>query len=102
LNLIAKDSPNHSPVQFSHASKILKTKTRHASDKEKATAAPSSPSDDSDKSVFSQMHLRDDCYHVISEIKPKGSTQLKAILGKSRGDRSYQGRVASQTGKYGF
>jgi hypothetical protein len=48
------------------------------------------------------MHLRDDFSHVISDIKPKGSTQLKAISGKSRGDSSNQGRVASQTGKYGF
>jgi hypothetical protein len=80
----------------------LKTESHHAFDKGKAIAAPSSPSDDSDKSVSSQMHLRDDCSHVISEIKPKGSAQPKANSGKSRGDNNNQGRVASQTGKYGF
>jgi hypothetical protein len=48
------------------------------------------------------MHLRDDCSHAISEIRPKGSAQPKANSGKSRGDNNNQGRVASQTGKYGF
>jgi hypothetical protein len=48
------------------------------------------------------MHLRDDCSHVISEIRPKGSAQPKENSGKSRGDNSNQGRVASQTEKYGF
>jgi hypothetical protein len=89
-------------VKSSHASKRLKTEAHHAFDKGKAIVAPSSPSDDSDKSVSSRMHLRDDCSHVISEIKPKGSAQPKENSGKSRGDNSNQGRVASQTGKYGF
>jgi hypothetical protein len=31
------------------------------------------------------MHLRDDCSHVISDIKPQGSTQPKANLGNSKG-----------------
>jgi hypothetical protein len=48
------------------------------------------------------MHLRDDFSHVISEINPKGFAQLKAISGKLGGDNNNQGRVASQTGKYGF
>jgi hypothetical protein len=91
-------SPDHSPKQSSHASKRLKTEAHHALDKGKATAAPSSPSNGSDKSVSSRMHLRDDCSHVISEIRPKGSAQPKANSGKSRGDNSNQGRVASQTG----
>jgi hypothetical protein len=102
LNPIVQAAPNHSPVQSSHASKRLKTESHHALDKGKAIAAPSSPSNDSDKSVSSRMHLRDDCSHVINEIKPKGSAQPKANSGKSRGDNSNQGRVASQTGKYGF
>jgi hypothetical protein len=70
--------------------------------KEKPCAAPSSPSNGSNKSVSSRMHLRDDCSHVINEIKPKGSAHPKANSGKSRGDNNNQGRVASQTGKYGF
>jgi hypothetical protein len=82
-------------VKYSHASKILKTEAHLALDKGKSIAVPSPPSDDFDKSMSSQMHLRDDCSHVISEIKPKGSTQLKANSGKSGGDSNNQGKVAS-------
>jgi hypothetical protein len=60
-------------VQSSHASKILKIESHYAFDKGKFVVAPSSPSNDPDKFVSSWMHLRDDCSHVISEIKPKGS-----------------------------
>jgi hypothetical protein len=80
----------------------LKTESHHAFDKGKDTNAPSSPSDESNKSMCSWMHLRDDCSHVISEIKTKGYAQPEANSGKSRGDNNNQGRVASQTGKYGF
>jgi hypothetical protein len=73
VNPIVQAAPNHLPVKSSHASKRLKTETHHALVKGKATSTPSSPSNDSDKSVSSQMHLRDDCSHVINEIKPKGS-----------------------------
>jgi hypothetical protein len=82
-------------VKSSHASKRLKTEAHHAIDKGKVTAAPSSPSNDSDKSVSSWMHLRDDFSHVINEIKPKGSAQPKANSRKSRGDNNNQGRVSS-------
>jgi hypothetical protein len=92
----------HSPIQSSHASKRLKTEAHHTHDKGKAVVAPSSPSSDSAKSVSSHMHLRDDCSHVISEIKPKGSTQPKANLGKSKGNNNNKGKIASQSGKYGF
>jgi hypothetical protein len=102
LNPISQAAPNHLPVQSSHASKKLKTKSHLASGKGKVVDAPSSPSDDSGKYVSSQMRLRDDCSHVISEINPKGSTQLKEFSRKSRGDSSNQGKVASQTRKYGF
>jgi hypothetical protein len=89
-------------VQSFHVSKILKTESHHAFDKGKATAAPFSPSDDSYKFMSSRMHLRDDYFHVIIEINPKGFAQPKANLGNPRGDNNNQGRVASQTGKYGF
>jgi hypothetical protein len=82
-------------MKSSHASKILKTEAHHALDKGKAIAAPSSPSIDSNKSVSSWMHLRDDCSHVINEIKPKGSAQPKENSGKSRGDSNNQGWVVS-------
>jgi hypothetical protein len=71
-------------------------------DKGKFVVAPSSPSRDSTKSVSSCMHLRDDCSHVISEIKPKVSTQPKANSEKSKGDSNNKGKIASQSGKYGF
>jgi hypothetical protein len=74
INQIVQASLVHSPVQSSHASKRLKTEAHHALDKGKATAAPSSPSNDSDKSMSFRMHLRDDCSHLINEIRPKGST----------------------------
>jgi hypothetical protein len=89
-------------VQSSHASKRLKIESHHVVDKGKAIVVPSSPSDDSEKSMSSWIHLRDDCSHVISEIKPKGSAHPKANSGKSRGDSSNQERVASQTRKYVF
>jgi hypothetical protein len=89
-------------VQSSHVSKRLKIESHHALDKGKSIVAPSSPSNDFDISVSSRMHLRDYCSHMISGIKPKGSAQPKENSGKSRGDSSNQGRIASQTGKYGF
>jgi hypothetical protein len=52
--------------------------------------------------MSSCMHLKDDCSHVISEIKPQGSNQPKANSGKSKGDNSDRRRIASQSGKYGF
>jgi hypothetical protein len=73
-NQIVQASPAHSPIQSSHAIKRLKNKAHHAPDKGKFIVAPSSPSNDSAKSVFSHMHLRDDFSHVINEINPKGST----------------------------
>ena len=71
-------------------------------DKGKVVAAPSSPSSDSAKSVSSRIHLRDEFSHVINEIKPQGSTQPKAISGKSKGNISEKGITASQIVKYGF
>jgi len=52
--------------------------------------------------MYSWMKLRNDYSHVISKINPKGSAHPKDNSGKSRGDNNNQGRVASQTGKYGF
>jgi hypothetical protein len=102
INPIAQVSPDHSPVQSSLYNKRLKNDDHHALDKGKIVVSPSSPSNGSNKSVSSQMHLKDDCSHVINEIKPKGSIQPKKNSGKSRGDKNNQGRAASQTGKYGF
>jgi hypothetical protein len=44
----------------------------------------------------------DDFSHVIIKIRPKGSTQPKENSGKSKGDKNNQGKIASQSGKYGF
>jgi hypothetical protein len=76
-------------------SKRLKTKAHHAPDKGKSTAAPSSPSNGSDKSMYSHMHLRDDFSHVIRDIRPKGSAQPKENSEISKGDSSNKGRIAS-------
>jgi hypothetical protein len=80
----------------------LKIEAHHAPDKGKSTAAPSSSSNDSDKSVSSRIHLRYHFSHVINEIRPKGSTQPKANSKISKGDNNNQGKIASQSGKYGF
>ena len=48
------------------------------------------------------MHLRDDCPHVISEIRPKGSAQPKENSKREKGDSKNKGNIASQSGKYGF
>jgi hypothetical protein len=92
-----------SPVQSSHASKTLKTDTPQlVQDKGKPYASPSSPSIDSSKFVSSCLHLKDDYSHVISEIQPQGSNQPRTTQEKSRGDSSEKGKIASQSGKYGF
>jgi hypothetical protein len=62
---------------MSYSNKRLKTEAHYTHDKGKATTTPSSPSNDSDKSLSSRMKLRDDFSHVINEISPKGSTQPK-------------------------
>jgi hypothetical protein len=95
-------SPAHSPVKSSHTRKRIKAEAHHMHDKGKVVVAPSSPSSDSAKFVSSRMHLRDDFSHVISEIKPKGSTQPKSNSEKSKEDSSKKGKIASQSGKYGF
>jgi hypothetical protein len=102
VNQIFQVAPTHSPVQYSHGRKRLKTESHHALDKGKVIAAPSSPSNDFAKFVSSRMHLRDDCSRVISEIRPKGSTQSQENSEKSKGDSSNKGKIASQSGKYGF
>jgi hypothetical protein len=102
VNPVVQASPTHSPAQSSHASKRLKIKSHHAPNKGKVLDAPSSPSSDSAKSVSSCMHLRDDFSHVISEIRPKGSTQPKENSEKSQRDSRNKGKIASQSGKYGF
>jgi hypothetical protein len=90
----------HTGMRFS--SKRLKTEAYHAPKKGKATTAPSPSSNDSDKSVSSHMQLRDDCSHVISEIRPKGSTHPKENSESLKGDSRNKGKISSQTGEYGF
>jgi hypothetical protein len=102
INQIVQVDLFHSPIHSSHGEKRLKTKVHDAPDKGKSTAAPSSPSNDSDKSVSSRMHSRDDCSHVINDIRHKGSTQLKENLERSKGDNNNKGNFASQSGKYGL
>jgi hypothetical protein len=102
INQIVQAAPIHSPFQSSHAIKRLKTEAQHALDKGKATAAPSSPSNGSNKSVSSRMHLRDDCSHLINEIRPKGLAKPKENLERPKGNNNNKGKIASQSGKHGF
>jgi hypothetical protein len=102
INQIVQDAPIHSLVHSSHASKSLKIEAHHAPDKGIVIVSPSSPSNDSDKSVSFCMHLRDDFSHVISEIRHKGSTQPKTNSERSKDERNNKGNIASQSGKYGF
>jgi hypothetical protein len=102
VNPIFQASHEHSPVQFSHVRKRLKIESHHAPDKGKVVVAPSSPSNDSAKSISFHMHLRDDFSHVINEIGPQGSTQPKENSNKSKGDNNNKGKIASHSGKYGF
>jgi hypothetical protein len=88
-----QDSLAHSSIQSSHARKRLKIEAHHAPDKEKVIVALSSPSNDSAKSMSSCVHLRDDFSHVISKIRPKGSTQPKKNSEKSKGDNNNKGKI---------
>jgi hypothetical protein len=89
-------------IGMSYSNKRLKTEAYYASVKEKVVIAPSTSSNNSDKYVSSHMHWKDDCSHVISQIRPKGSTQQKADSGKSKGDNNNQGKITSQSGKSNF
>jgi hypothetical protein len=80
----------------------VKIEAHHALDKGKSIATPFSPSNGSNKSVSSQMHLRDSCSHVINDIRPKGSTQPKENSKKLKGHNNSQRKIAFQSGKYGF
>jgi hypothetical protein len=102
VNQNVQISPAHSLVQSSHARNRFKIEAHHVHDKVKDHVSPSSPSSDSSMSVSSHMYLRDKFSHVISDIKPQDSTQPKAISGKSKGDNSAKGIIASQSRKYGF
>jgi hypothetical protein len=84
-NQIFQVTPDHSPVQSFHARKRLKIEAHHAPEKGKSTATPSSTSNGSEQSVSSRMHLRDDCSHMISEIRPKVSAQPKGKFRKIEG-----------------
>jgi hypothetical protein len=92
-----------SPVHSSPASKRLKIDIpRLVQDKGKTTTSISSPSTDSSKYVSSLLHLKDDLFHVISEIQPQGSNQPWATSEKSKGNNSEKRKIASQSEKYGF
>jgi hypothetical protein len=63
-----------------HARNILKTIIPEPElDKGKGVANPSKSSKDSSESMTSHIHLKYSCSHVISEIYPQCSNQLKVI-----------------------
>jgi hypothetical protein len=47
------------------------------------------------------IHLKDDCSHVISAVQPQGSNQPKASTKISKGDNNEKSPNASHS-KYGF
>jgi hypothetical protein len=94
INPNVQIAPMHSPVQSSHVSKRLKIDVPHVQNKGKVVTSPSSPSNDSSKSVSSCMHLKDYSSHVVSEIQPQGSNQPKSTSGKSKGDSSDKRRIS--------
>jgi hypothetical protein len=67
----------------------------HVQDKGKEVASPCSPSNDSSKSMSSCMHLKDDCSHVIIEMKPQRPNQQRATFGKSKRDNNDKMKIAS-------
>jgi hypothetical protein len=74
-----------SPAQSSHASKRLKTTMLEPEiDKGKEVANSPNSSENSSESVSSHLHLKDNFSHVISEIHPQGSNQLKATEGQNK------------------
>ena len=89
-------------VGMSYSNKRLKTEACYASVKEKVVTTPSAFLDNSDKSVSSHMHWKDDCSHVINKMRLKDSTQRKAGSEGLKDDSINKGKIASQTGKYGF
>jgi hypothetical protein len=96
-----------SPVQSSHASKRLKTTIPEPElDKGKGVANPSKSSKDSSESVSSHLHLKDSFSHVISEIHPQGSNQLKVVAQDKSEKGSKEGnsekRQTASHNKYGF
>jgi hypothetical protein len=89
-------------VGMSYSNKRLKTEAYYASVKEKVVTVPSASLDNSDKSMSSHMHWKDDCSHMISKMGLKDSTQLKAVSKGPKDNSINKRKIASQTGKYGF
>jgi len=102
INSSVQIAPIVLPVQSFHASNRSKIDIpQPVKDKGKATTSPSSPSTKSSNYVSSCLHLKYECSHVISEIKPQGSNQPRETQGKSVGDNSEKRKYASQSSKYG-
>jgi hypothetical protein len=87
---------------MSYSNKRMKIETHYAHVKRKATTAPSTPSNDFDKSVSFCMHWRDDCSHMIIEMRLKDSTHPKVGSEGLKDDSNNKGKIVSQIGKYGF
>jgi hypothetical protein len=95
------------PVQSSHASKRLKTTILEPElDKGKEVANPFESSKDSFESTSSHLHLKDSCSHVINEIHPQGSNQLKTVAQDKSEKGSREGnnekRQNASHNKYSF
>ena len=87
---------------MSYSNKRLKTEAYYASVKERATTAPPASLDNSGKFVSSHLHWKDVCSHMINKMRLEDSTQPKAGSKGLKYDSINKGKIASQTGKYGF
>jgi hypothetical protein len=89
-------------TRMSYSNKRLKIEAHYALVEKKVTTAPFASSNNSDKSVFSCMHWRDNFSHMIKKIRLKDSTQPKVGSEGLKYDSSNKGKIASRTRKYGF
>jgi hypothetical protein len=80
---------------MSYSNKRLKTEAYYAPVKERVGTTPSTSSINSDKSVSSHIHWKDDCSHLISEMRLKYSTQPKAGSERLKDDSINKGKIAS-------
>jgi hypothetical protein len=52
--------------------------------------------------MSSDLHLKDECSHVIRAIQAQGSNQPRDTQENSNGDNNEKRKYASQRSKYGF
>jgi hypothetical protein len=87
---------------MSYSNKLLKIEAYYTSVKQKVATAPFASSDNSGKFVSSHLDWKEDCHHMIRNMRLEYSTQPKVGSKGLKDDSINKGNIASQTGKYGF